>query len=335
MSAEALSSDAPASVSATPFDLVDPGVYPSIVGYPPSLLLDGTAYLNLPDRLARSGLTYTCLFGEADAAALAEEAPYLVQLDMADETASRGMLDFALSAEEGAIALASSASLDRQRTHFRKWLSVHLPHAQANSEVKPVLFRFYDPAIMAAFLGTLGPADAAAFFGPVNIIVVMEDRDTAEAFKLTPVAANTPPRPFPPGGLYRVSDTQYAILANVTADAFRDDLFRYLRSEFALETKEMSDDEVRELIDQAIADGEALGDKRQGSLLNLVAIRVLRPDLLKDKFVMDQVTKKHELASDPNQRVSLLMGYMTTDFESVQEFNDFYARLQRFWTGEY
>ncbi|MEQ8899608.1 MAG: DUF4123 domain-containing protein [Roseovarius sp.] len=311
----------------------DPHTLWSGEGMPAALLLDASAHDGLPARLERSGLPHTCLFSGPDAETLAEEAPYLATLDPQNATASRSLLNFVIGSGAGAILMHAPVELDRQRTHLRKWLSVHLPKGHSRED-KPVLFRFYDPAILAAFLGTLTPADAAAFFGPIERIVTVETR-AAKAFSLTDIARATPRSTFPPDGLYRISETQYAILAKLTGDTFRTDLARYLRSEFSPETRDMSDEEMHALIDAAIADADRIGDKRQGSVLSLVVIRLLRPDLLEDAYVMKQVMVDHPLAAHPNQRVGLLLGILTSDFQTLDERSAFFARLNRFWTEEF
>jgi len=322
-----------AGVSETGLDLDSEALW-SGEGMPVTLLLDASAHDGLPARLARSGLLHRCLFSGPDAETLAEEAPYLAALDPENVNTSRSLLNFAIDSGAGTILLHAPVPLDRQRTHLRKWLSVLLPESHSREDT-PVLFRFYDPAILAAFLGTLTPADAAAFFGPVDRIVTVEPA-AARTFSLTEMARATPPRAFPRGGgFYRINDTQYAILAKLTGDVFRTDLERYLRSEFAPETRDMSDAEVRSLINSAIADADRISDKRQGSILSLVVIRLLRPDLLEDAYVMKQVMVEHPLAAQPNQRVGLLLGILTSDFETLDERSSFFARLNRFWTEEF
>ncbi len=302
----------------------------------PTLLIDGAAYVGMAARMEASRLETHSLFGQADLNLLADEAPWLAQLSRSDFERSNTLLVFLQQGDtpEPFIALSSDVTPLMLRTHLKKWLSVRLPETapERTPEDKPVLFRFYDPAILAAFLGTLTISEAQAFFGPIQEITIVDEAGS-QAFTQT-AAAGVVAEPLPrEGGLYRITPEQYLILSNLRADTFRQDLFRFLRTEYALETKDMSDGQVRGLIAQSIKDGETLGDKRQGSILNLVIIRLLRPDIMEDEFIWDQVTVTNPEAADPKQRVGLLHAYLFTDFKDVDAFDAHFARISKFWEG--
>lgn len=112
---------------------------------------------------------------------------------------------------------------------------------------------------------------------------------------------------------------------------FEERLFEFLRTEFAVETSVLSDSEVQALVDQALKDGERLGDTRQGSMLSLVTIHLLRPDIISDEWIWNQVLHQHPLSRNPNQRIGILVGYLIIDFASLEEHNAYFARLDRFW----
>lgn len=324
------------AVSARPFPVSDSAKDLLDLAGRKTLVLDGAAFPDLIDTVVRLGLDRQSLFGEPDLNVMEDEAPWLVALGD-DEAASQVLLEFLDQADEGYVAVTSQASLQELSRHFKKWLSVRLPDEtphQAEEREKPVLFRFYDPAILVAFMMTLSPSEAAAFFGPCNKLITI-DPGEGYVFEKTEATQDAPPITFPIGTYYQITPVQYQVLSNLAGDSFRDDLFRFLRKEYAAETTDLTDDQVHELIEKAIADGDRLEDRRPGSILNLAVIRLLNPEVLDDPFIWAEATERHPEAKNPNQRVGILMGYVITEFENLDEFQAYFDRIAKFGEGDF
>ncbi len=122
-------------------------------------ILDGASVDGLLDQLDKYQPESVCLYrGELDPD-LAEVAPYLVRLD--DKSAfTDWLLEQGWDKRRGVFAV-SRADLPAMRRHFRAFLTVH------DSEGKPLLFRYYDPRVLRAYLPTCTSPELAAFFGPV------------------------------------------------------------------------------------------------------------------------------------------------------------------------
>ncbi|MFT5326844.1 MAG: hypothetical protein ACI8P0_004727, partial [Planctomycetaceae bacterium] len=87
-------------------------------------------------------------------------APYLVR---ADATLYQ-WVEENLSGKPWGVALKSSADLPTVRKHLRRFLQVQLP------DQRKVLFRFYDPRPLPAFLGSSSSEQLSAFFGPIEAV---------------------------------------------------------------------------------------------------------------------------------------------------------------------
>jgi hypothetical protein len=117
-------------------------------------------------RLARTEQILGFYQGRA-ATELAAVAPYLVNLGTTDRV-------FDWLWEEGwgeswGIFLWSLVSPDTLRTHFRRLTMVH-DHSGAR-----LLFRFYDPRVLGAFLPTCDAAQLREMFGPVQRFMLEQD----------------------------------------------------------------------------------------------------------------------------------------------------------------
>jgi hypothetical protein len=116
----------------------DPRVHPAVVG---------------------SGLAYQCLFAGALVPELAAAAPYLVRLDPLAEF-TRTLLRLGWGKSFG-IFLASQASIEALRVHFRRFLRVQGPGR------KTMFFRYYDPRVLRSYLPTCNDVEIEVIFGPV------------------------------------------------------------------------------------------------------------------------------------------------------------------------
>lgn len=114
--------------------------------------------------VTRSGRPHRCLYIGDIAPVLARAAPWIVNLSRNDK-GSRELLQRAWG-ESWGIFLRSSAGLPTLHDHFRRFLRVQ------DERGAKMLFRYYDPRVMRAYLPTCTPAELAYVFGPVEAYVI-------------------------------------------------------------------------------------------------------------------------------------------------------------------
>jgi hypothetical protein len=155
----------PDSVSSYLFAETNAGVY---------AILDGASADGLLDRLRQYEPECECLYRGELAPDLAEVAPYLVRLDrrsaFTDWVVTRGW------GKHWGVFGVSRADLPAMRRHFRRFLTVH------DSAGKPLLFRYYDPRVLRAYLPTCTSAELTDIFGPVMHYIV-EGENPAELLR--------------------------------------------------------------------------------------------------------------------------------------------------------
>jgi hypothetical protein len=128
----------------------------------------------------KSSLWNECLYAGSLSAELERAAPYLVQLEF-DEPQTMRLLNRGWGKSWG-ILLRSGTSLKALRKHLRRFLLVSGPGG------KSMLFRYYDPRVMRAFLPTCSATQLDELFGPVECIATEASRaDRMIEFRLDPV----------------------------------------------------------------------------------------------------------------------------------------------------
>jgi hypothetical protein len=95
---------------------------------------------------------------------LAEVAPYLVKLDR-ESVFTDWVIENGWGKHWGVFAV-TKADLPTLRRHFRRFLTVH------NESGEPLVFRFYDPRVLAVYLTTCNAEELTAIFGPVLSFVL-------------------------------------------------------------------------------------------------------------------------------------------------------------------
>ncbi|WAS91223.1 DUF4123 domain-containing protein [Nannocystis punicea] len=121
---------------------------------------DAAAASEVLRELAGSGEPFVSLFQERGEPVLDEVAPHLVRLDPWRPWPQK-VLDVAWGSA-WAIFLHGPEDLQRVRKQLRRLLTVELPDA------RQVMFRFYDPQVLSAYLPTCTPAELGPFFGPIE-----------------------------------------------------------------------------------------------------------------------------------------------------------------------
>jgi Domain of unknown function (DUF4123) len=123
-------------------------------------ILDGARDPSICRTLEASTLDYRCLYAGALPRALVAVAPYLVHLH-AHAPFTRWLIEQSWGRSWG-VFLHSAATLDELRRHLRRFLRVK------DERGRRLLFRYYDPRVLRAYLPTCTPAELAAVFGPID-----------------------------------------------------------------------------------------------------------------------------------------------------------------------
>jgi hypothetical protein len=104
-------------------------------------------------------------------------SPYLVELDPEEEFTGY-LLRHGWDRHWG-IFFRSDTGMQNVRRHFRDLLVVR------DEKGRRLMFRYYDPRVLRAYLPTCLPGELRQVFGPVNVYIVPGDEpETAIAFRL-------------------------------------------------------------------------------------------------------------------------------------------------------
>jgi len=109
-----------------------------------------------------SDVEEVCLYQGKRAVALAEVAPYLIELDRED---SDYFLEWILNKGWGkswGIFIESSANPDELKSHFQSLITVY------DEYEKPLFFRYYDPRVLRIYLPVCNEVELQIVFGPVR-----------------------------------------------------------------------------------------------------------------------------------------------------------------------
>ena len=137
------------------------------LGGPAFAVLDGARDPRIRGWVLDTRAPRACLYRGRLTPELEDAAPWLLQLD--PQKAYTADFFRRWFGAECAVLLSSRATLTQLRRHLRRFLV-------ARDEQKRVLiFRYYDPRILRAYLPTLTPAEAAEFFGPIDAFAVEAD----------------------------------------------------------------------------------------------------------------------------------------------------------------
>ncbi len=151
-------------------------------------VVDGASVPGLMEKLyAEQAPRWLCLYRGELEPDMATVAPYLVCLERDAE-----FTEWLLAAGWGnhwGVFLRSAASLLDLRKHLRNINMVYGP------DLDPLLFRYYDPRVLRAFMSVCEPGQVSDLFGPVaSWIVESEDVSIALAFSGTGDAVSTSER---------------------------------------------------------------------------------------------------------------------------------------------
>ncbi|MCC7373202.1 MAG: DUF4123 domain-containing protein [Verrucomicrobiales bacterium] len=104
--------------------------------------------------------TTQCLFAGEKGNRLDDVAPHLFQYDVSGQVAE--LIVGPGKDNDCGILFDSTVGFEVVRRHFRRFLVVRRAR-----DMKKVLFRFYDPRVLRAFLPACTDAELSEFFGPI------------------------------------------------------------------------------------------------------------------------------------------------------------------------
>lgn len=132
-------------------------------------VLDGARDRRIHRMVAASELDWRCLYAGDLPAELREVAPYLAHMrpdaQVTHQTISAGW------GRAWGIWLVSAAPFEQLRRHLRRFLRVQDPQGRR------LLFRYYDPVVLATFLPTCTERELAELFGPIDAFVIEAEAD--------------------------------------------------------------------------------------------------------------------------------------------------------------
>ncbi len=140
-------------------------------------VLDAARSPRVLPSLVASGARHQSLYEGWKAQELAEVAPYLTALP-----SSSPLWDVLLGDARGdawGVFARADVSFEDLRRHMRRFLRVQA------EDGRRMLFRWYDPRVLRAYLPTCTPAERETFHGPVRAFVV-EGETPSSALRLTP-----------------------------------------------------------------------------------------------------------------------------------------------------
>jgi len=124
-------------------------------------LLDAARDPRVLTLLGDTHLPFRSLYDGAMGEQLGTVAPYLVSLHKGDDFLQL-LLDEAWGDSWGVFLRCPSVDLRELRRHLRRFLRVR------DESGKTLLFRWYDPRVLRAFLPACTAEEAAQFFGPIT-----------------------------------------------------------------------------------------------------------------------------------------------------------------------
>lgn len=129
-------------------------------------VLDGARDDQIFSGVRDSGLDYACLYSGNVPRELRVVAPYLVELDPENPITGR-LLELAWGNSWGIFMQVPDAS--RLRHHLKGFLRVRSESGQK------LIFRYYDPRVLRAYLPTCNAVELRAIFGPVRRYLLEAD----------------------------------------------------------------------------------------------------------------------------------------------------------------
>lgn len=227
----------------------------AVASLPPghAAVVEGALDPELRGKLAAARLPALPLYLEGGTVAV-WSGPVLVDL------AERGGLSALLEINGAAVIWSWPAGVQSLRRHLR---SINLVEVPADT-VEPgatgretVIFRYWDPQVLAALLPLLSPAQQARFLGEADGLAF----DSRDSFGEGAVIVAPRPAGLPaaPRGLLRFSSEQMAALSRARVLASRRRIGAYLRETAPEQTRPLDDRALAAEVERFEREGQALG----------------------------------------------------------------------------
>lgn len=221
--------------------------------------LDGALFDDLPGDLLSAGFSCRSLFLEHGDADVERAGPWLLALG--DERARNHAQALAIAQPCAVFWSCAEGEMALWR-HLRTINEVLIPLEDAEGGAQPagpayerVMFRHWDPNVLAAVMPQLDVAQFARVFGPAGYIL-MNATDTG-GLKRVPRPENLPP----PHGPLRIRAEQTEGVANVMVRVSRLRDISYLRRAASENSRKFSDSEMVQHVEQSLEAGRELGLK--------------------------------------------------------------------------
>jgi hypothetical protein len=141
------------------------------------MIVDSARDRRIFSDLVNSYLESTCLYSGKIPDELERAAPHLVQL-VHEDRQTRELLHLAWGKSWG-VFLRCGTTMERLRRHLRGFLRVNDWKGQA------LLFRYYDPRVLSAYLPTCNADEVSAVFGPITHFWTETDCGQLREFKFS------------------------------------------------------------------------------------------------------------------------------------------------------
>lgn len=138
-------------------------------------IIDAARDPRIYDALQNMEVDARCLYRGTLPDALARVAPYLVHLNL-DSAFGRFYMRNGWK-ESWGVLLKSERTFLELHKHFRSLLIVQRPNG------KRLLFRYYDPRVLRAYLPTCTGSELRTFFGPVDAFITSPERRISGALE--------------------------------------------------------------------------------------------------------------------------------------------------------
>ncbi len=149
----------------------------SLTGAPVYAIVDAARDPGIEPMIRATGLEHLCLFAGPLTAALRAAAPYVVRLSPA-ATLTRRLFESGWQDSWCVLARTGpDVTLQQLHRHLRTLLRV------CDESGRKLMFRFYDPRVLRAYLPTCTADEARAVFGPISeFACACEDGEAMMAF---------------------------------------------------------------------------------------------------------------------------------------------------------
>jgi hypothetical protein len=277
---------------------------------PVFVTIDGALLPDVPGLTAKADIFPRPLFIEHDDAATVQAGPWFAALD------ERHLTNLMQIERIETAAVFWGGAIDEMAV-FRHLRSINLVDVPRPADAPPdpfaadpetVLFRHWDPSVMALILPVLEPAQRARLFGPMVAIALH-----AESLGGSREAKRRVDWPEPAHGRIRISHAQMDSIAAAMTERSRRTIAAFLRDAAPTETEGMDDPALTKFIAGSETSGRALGLVTERGLSRWAYLMLVsRGAIATTAPVRSFLTAT---PGTPDERISTLMRGMATELD--------------------